>query len=258
MTDRPAPKPDPTSAAAVPAPVALMPADPVVLVTGATGGLGRVVAGAFAAAGARLGLGGTDDARLPALAADLGLDADRWVAAVGDVATRDGAQGAADAVVARFGRIDVWIHAVGGWAGGTAIVEVDPGELERMLEQHVWSTFHVAQAVVPGMLERGWGRIVAVTTPFAATPGAKGAPYAAAKAAQDTFVRALAREVANTGVTANLVVVRQIDTAHERVTSPTPRNAAATTPEEIASVMRVLCSDESAAINGARIPLDGR
>jgi NAD(P)-dependent dehydrogenase (short-subunit alcohol dehydrogenase family) len=174
------------------------------------------------------------------------------------VATRDGAQGAAAAIVARFGRIDAWIHVVGGWAGGTPIVEVDPSELERMLEQHVWSTFHVAQAVVPGMLERGWGRVVAVTTPFAATPSPKGAPYATAKAAQDTFVRALAREVANSGVTANLVVVRQIDTAHERLTSPTPRNAAATTPEEIAAVMRWLCSDEAAAVNGARIPLDGR
>ena len=63
-----------------------------------------------------------------------------------------------------------------------------------MLDQHLWTTLNVAQAVMPGMTERGWGRIVAVSTPFAMTPGPSGASYAVAKAAEDTLVRALARE----------------------------------------------------------------
>jgi NAD(P)-dependent dehydrogenase (short-subunit alcohol dehydrogenase family) len=232
--------------------------DRVALITGATGGLGRVVAAVFAADGWRLGLTGTDPARLEALAADLKLAPDRWVGGIGDLTTRDGAVAAVDAVLGQFGRVDAWLHTVGGWAGGTPLVDVDPDELRTMLDQHVWSTFHVAQRVLPGMLTRGWGRMVAVSTPIAATPNAKGAAYAAAKAAQDTFVRALAREVATTGVTANLVVVREIDTAHLRETAPTPRNAGSATPEEIAAAMRFLCSDEATAINGARIPLDGR
>jgi NAD(P)-dependent dehydrogenase (short-subunit alcohol dehydrogenase family) len=127
-----------------------------------------------------------------------------------------------------------------------------------MLDQHLWTTLQVVQAAVPGMVERGWGRIVAVSTTFAANPAAKGASYAIAKAAEETLVRALAREVGANGVTANVVVVKKIDTEHERESAPSPKNATWTTPEEIAAVMRFLCSDEAAAINGARIPLDGR
>lgn len=234
------------------------PAEPVVLVTGATGGLGRVVAATFAAEGARLGLVGTDGDRLATVAAACGLEADRWAAGIGDLSKADGATAAVDAVVERFGRIDAWLHVVGGWAGGTPVVALDHAEVRSMLDQHLWTTLHVAQAVVPGMIERGWGRIVAVSTPFAMTPGPRGASYAVGKAAEDTLVRALARELGGTGVTANLVVVRQIDTAHERETAPSAKNATWTTPEEIAATMRFLCSDAAAAINGARIPLDGR
>ena len=127
-----------------------------------------------------------------------------------------------------------------------------------MLDQHLWTTLNVAQAVVPGMTERGWGRVVAVSTPFAMTPGPRGASYAVAMAAKDTLIRALARELGDTGVTANLVIVKQIDAAHERETAPTSKNASSTTPDEIAATLRFLCSDDAAAINGARIPLDGR
>jgi NAD(P)-dependent dehydrogenase (short-subunit alcohol dehydrogenase family) len=154
--------------------------------------------------------------------------------------------------------VDAVLHLVGGWAAGMPVVELAADDLRGMLDQHLWSTLNVVQAVVPGMVERGWGRIVAVTTPFAANPAVKGAAYAISKGAEETLLRTLAREVAAYGVTANLVVVKRIDVEHERETEPLPKNAAWTTPEEIASVMRFLCSDEAAAITGARIPLDGR
>lgn len=232
--------------------------DRVVLVTGATGGLGRVVAATFATDGASLGLVGTDRDRLTAMAADLGLAADRWVPAVADLADPEAARAAVDVIAERFGRVDVVLHLVGGWAGGTPVVDLDLDEVRGMLEQHLWTTLHVVQASVPGMVERGWGRIVAVSTPFAANPAAKGASYAIAKAAEETLLRALAREVAADGVTANLVVVKKIDTEHERESAPSSKSTSWTTPEEVAAVMRFLCTDEAAAINGARIPLDGR
>jgi NAD(P)-dependent dehydrogenase (short-subunit alcohol dehydrogenase family) len=59
-------------------------------------------------------------------------------------------------------------------------------------------------------------------------------------------------------VTANLVAVKKIDATHERENAPSSKNAGWTTPEEIAAVIRQLCSDEADPINGARIPLDGR
>jgi len=234
------------------------PDSPVVLISGATGGLGRVVAAAFAADGARLGLVGRSLDRLEAVAAEAGLPDDRWAAGVGDLVKPEAAHSAVEAVESVFGRIDCWLHVVGGWAGGTAVVDLDHEELRSMLDRHLWTTLNVAQAVVPGMVERGWGRVVAVSTPFALTPGPRGASYAVAKGAEDLLVRALAREIGGTGVTANLVVVRQIDAAHERETAPTSKNAGSTTPEEIAATMHFLCSDGAAAVNGSRILLDGR
>jgi NAD(P)-dependent dehydrogenase (short-subunit alcohol dehydrogenase family) len=237
---------------------ATAPADPVVLITGATGPLGRVTARVFAEAGARLGLVGTNAERLAEVAAKTGIPDDRWVPGVGDLRDPAAARGVIDAVIGQFGRIDCWLHLVGGWAGGTAVVDLDHDEVRSMLDQHLWTTLNVAQAVVPGMLERGWGRIVAVSTPSAMVPGPRGASYAVGKAAEDTLIRALARELGDSGVTANLVVVKQIDTRHERETDPSPKRASATTPAEIAATLRYLCSDEAAAINGARVPLDGR
>ena len=231
------------------------PSDRVILVTGATGGLGRAVVRAFGDKGDRLGLVGTDGDRLAAVAVEAGLSDERWAAGIGDLRIPGEAEAAVAAVASRFGRVDGLIHAVGGYAGGTAIVDLDPDELESMLGQHVRTTLHVVRAVLPGMVERGWGRIVAVTTPVASTPAAKMAGYAVAKAAEETLIRAVAKEVSGTGVTANLVSVKKIDADHEREREPSSKNASWTTPEEIAAVIRQLCSDEAAAINGATIPL---
>ena len=231
---------------------------PVVLVTGATGPLGRVAAARFAADGARLALVGTDGSRLRLLGMDLGLDEERWMPVVADLRDRDAARGMTAAVEARFGGVDVLLHLVGGWTGGTAVVDLAPDEVARMLDQHLWTTLHVVQAVVPGMVERGFGRVLAVSSPLAANPGPRGAAYAIAKAAEEVLLRSLARETAAAGVTANLVVVRTIDAGLERETAPSTRNVGSTTPAEIAEVLAFLASPAAAAVTGARIALDGR
>jgi NAD(P)-dependent dehydrogenase (short-subunit alcohol dehydrogenase family) len=106
------------------------------------------------------------------------------------------------------------------------------------------------------MVERGWGRVLAVTAPVASEPTAKSAPYAVGKAAEEALLRSLAKETANTGVTVNLVVVKSIDLTGERLTDP--KKSSWTTPDEIAATFRFLASDDAAAITGARIPLLGR
>ena len=230
--------------------------DRVVLITGATGELGRETARVFAADGARLGLVGTDGDRLRSVAAELGLADDRWVPAVGDLRQRDGAGNAVEAVTAAFDRVDVLIHLVGGYAAGTPVAELDPADLTEMLDQHLWTTLHLAQAVIPGMVERGWGRVLAVSPPVATEPPAKMAPYAIGKAAQEVLLRTLAKEVAGAGVTVNLVIVKAIDT--EGVRTMDPKKASWAAPDEIAATFRFLASDEAAAITGARIPLNNR
>lgn len=236
----------------------MRPTDPVVCITGATGALGTAAAAAFAADGARLGLVGTNGDRLTALAAELSLPDGRWAPGVGDLGNAAAAGAALAAVADRFGRIDVLLHLVGGWAGGTDVTDLDPAVLDDMLSQHLWSTFHATRAVVPGMRERGWGRIVAVTAAAASSPGPRMGAYAPAKAAQETLLRVLAREVVADGVTVNTIAVKAIDKERARNADPTGKHPSWTTPEEIVAAMRFLCSEAAAAVNGQRIALDGR
>jgi NAD(P)-dependent dehydrogenase (short-subunit alcohol dehydrogenase family) len=236
----------------------MRPSDPVVLIAGATGPLGRAAVRSFAADGYRLGLGSTDRDGLAEIARDAGLSDDRWAAAVGDLRTADGAAAAATAVTDRFGRIDVLIHLVGGFVPGAPIAELDPENLRFMLDQHLWTTLFVARAVVPGMVERGWGRVLAVTASNTATTPARSAIYTTAKTAQETLLRVLAKETAGSGVTVNVVVAKAVDADHRRELEPSPKNAGWVTPEEVVATFRFLASDGAAAITGARIPLDGR
>jgi len=235
-----------------------MPPDRVALITGATGNLGTAVAARLAADGVRLGLVGRDPARLAALTGRLALPPEQWMTARGDLREAADARAVAAAVTTRFGRIDLLLHLVGGWVGGTSVADLAPDELRAMVDQHLWTTFNVVQAVVPGMVAQRWGRIAAVSSPFAGTPGARMSAYGTAKAAEEALLGALAREVAGAGVTVNVVVVRTIDADHVREREPSDRTATWTTPEELAEVLAFLASDAAASLNGARIPLYGR
>ncbi len=211
----------------------------------------------LAAAGMRLALVGSRRAPLEKLGAGLGLAPDQWMAADADLRDRAAAGAVVDAVADRFGRTDVLVHLVGGYHGGHPVVEVPDAEVEAMLSQHLWTTLNMVRAVVPRMTEAGWGRVAAVSSPMAATPGKSVAPYAVGKAAQEALLGGLAREVAGTGVTVNVVLVRQIDVKHERDANPSPKNEWWTTPEEISATIGYLLSEDASAINGAKIPLYG-
>lgn len=100
---------------------------------------------------------------------------------------------------------------------------------------------------------------IVISSPHAALPAADNAAYGIAIAAQETLMLALAEEVKGSGVTANVLRVRTIDANHERDRQPTldARRATWTTPEELASAVLYLCSDEAQVVNGARIPMYG-
>lgn len=220
---------------------------PVVLITGATGPLGHAVAVRFARDGARLVLVGTDRGRLEALASAAQLPDDQHLLVEADLRDREAAASMVESATARFGRIDVLLHLVGGWVGGTAVVDLDPDEVRRMLDAHLWTTLNVAAAVVPGMVERGFGRVLAVSSPLAANPGARGASYAVAKSAEEVVLRSLAKETAGTGVTANLLIVKAIAV----------RDQKGTAPEQLADVLAYLASPGAGAITGQRIAVEG-
>ena len=229
----------------------------VVVITGATGGLGKVVARKFSEQGARLALISKNPEKLSDLAEELALPEDRFLTYASDLGQASTAQNILAGILSKFGQVDVLIHLVGGWSGGKTVVEVDAEQVSNMLQQHLWTTFHVTQAFLPAMLSRQWGRILVVSSPFASNPIANLAPYAIGKAAQEALIQTIAQEVKGSGVTANMLLVKTIDIQHERMHQPTPKNASWTTPEEICSNLLHLSAEEGNRINGARIPLYG-
>ncbi len=229
----------------------------VAVITGATGGLGRVVAKYLAEQGAHLALLSTNQEKLEQLAHELQLPPDRYLLRAMNLREPRAVAEAAQAVRARFGHADVLLQFVGGWIGGKPVTAVETGEVAEMLDQHLWTTLYLVQAFVPQMVAQKWGRIIVISSPTASRPAAQRAPYAIGKAAQEALMLTLAEETKYTGVTANLLVVSTIDVKHQRDREQTAQTAAWTAPEEIASTIGYLCSDEAHTINGARIPLYG-
>lgn len=228
-----------------------------VLITGASGAAGQAAAKRFAAQGYALALSGRDVDKLQALAGEIGIAAERLLLISGDVSTLEGANTAVQETLARFARLDVLVNLVGGWTGGKSVVETPLEDIETMLSQHFYSTLYLSRAALPGMLGRGWGRIIVVTSPAAGSPTAGSAAYAAGKAAQETLILTLAEEMKGSGATANAIRVRAIDARREKLSAPTTKNAFWSTPEEIAETMLFLCSEAGGMLNGARIPLYG-
>ncbi len=231
----------------------------VAVITGATGNLGRVVAHRFAEQGARLALLSTNPGKLEQLAHELQLPDDRWLVRALDLREPEAAPAARDAVLAKFGKADILLHLVGGWVGGQPVTRMAAEEVATMLEQHLWTTLHLTQAFVPPLVANRWGRVVVISSPHAALPAVDNAAYGIAKAAEETLMLALTDEVKGSGVTVNVLRVRTIDAQHERDRQPPPDASRMTwtTPEEIASAILYLCSEDARVVNGARIPLYG-
>lgn len=227
------------------------------VITGATGALGAVLARDLASRNANLALLDRHPDRLESLKTSLALPAESVYTQTVDLLDLAATRSAAQGVAAQFGRVDILLHLVGGWTGGKTLLEAPADDLELMLNQHVWTSFNVVQAFVPHLVQNGWGRIVMVSSPFAARPNAKGGPYAIGKAGQEALVLTLSQELKGTGVTANLLLVKTIDAGREKVSAPTAQNASWTTPEEISAAVLYLLFDEAGTVSGAKIPLFG-
>jgi NAD(P)-dependent dehydrogenase (short-subunit alcohol dehydrogenase family) len=216
------------------------------VITGATGGLGKQTAAALAAQGWSLALLSRNQAELDSLARDLNLPSERLYARTLDLLDAPTLRATAEAVAAKFGAVHALIHLVGGWIGGKTVLETSADDLSFMLNQHVMTTFHALQAFVPHLVAGRHGRVIIISSPVATIPAAKLSAYAAAKSAQDALILTLAEELRDQGVTANIIPTQAID---EKGTGK------GTSPAEIVKTLLFLCSDESARVTGARIPV---
>jgi 3-oxoacyl-[acyl-carrier protein] reductase len=218
----------------------------VIVITGATGALGSLTAKTFAAQGYALALLDNDQNKLDVLTRDLNLPNERLFTSIVDLRNGQAVHDSAEAVSAKFGSVHALIHLVGGWVGGKTLAETSEDDLNSMLGQHVWTTFHLFQAFSPKLAANNWGRVITISPSTVSNPPAKRGIYLAAKAAQENFVLTLAAELKEHGVTANIIQVRAIDVENK---------GTGATPAEIVAAMLYLFSDEAGKITGARIPL---
>jgi NAD(P)-dependent dehydrogenase (short-subunit alcohol dehydrogenase family) len=175
----------------------------VALVTGGSRGIGRAIAEAFAGEGLALALAARTHAEVEAAARDLRAQGAQTLALTLDVGDAEAIGMAIAAVTATFGPVDVLVNNAG-IAETAPLARTDTDLWERHLRTNVTGPFLLSRAVVPAMLQRGWGRVINVAS-VAGLEG--GAPYVtaytASKHALVGFTRALAAEVAGKGVTVN-------------------------------------------------------
>jgi 3-oxoacyl-[acyl-carrier protein] reductase len=178
----------------------------VFLVTGSGRGLGAALARAAAAEGGRVVVHGKkDEQAVEALAAELSRAGAEVLVAHADVTQPDEAGALVAQTIARWGRVDVLLNAVGSF-GWKSLVDLDPAEWRRILASNLDSVFHMCRQVVPHMREQRFGRIVSFASVGAATQcEPQFGAYSAAKAGVIALSRALALEEARFGITVNVV-----------------------------------------------------
>jgi NAD(P)-dependent dehydrogenase (short-subunit alcohol dehydrogenase family) len=167
--------------------------------------------------------------------------------------------GSAEAAVASVDGLRAVVNLVGGFAMGSKVgPEADLGEFEFMLRLNLVPGFNLARAAMPRLADAGGGAYVGVSARAALEPFAGAAGYIAAKAGVLAFVRALDAEYRDAGVRANAVLPSVIDTPANRAAMPGSDWSRWVPPEQIARVIRFLCSDDSAPTSGAAVPVYGR
>lgn len=246
------------------------------LVTGSTLGIGRAIAQALAAEGASVIINGRSAERVDAAIGEIDGDVSGLAA---DLSTPEGASALA-AFAAKDGPIDILVNNAGMFTV-KEFFDIEDADWQAMFDLNVMSAVRLSRALMPDMLERGWGRIVFIGSDQSSKPNPSMAHYAMTKTALVSIARSLAERTRETGVTVNTVQVaptwtdgveafmRQMadieDTTPEEMSTAYFAEGEGRTsllerwarPEEIASFVAFLCSPRASAINGSAPRADG-
>lgn len=221
----------------------------VLIITGALGALGRVVAEMALARGARVA--GIDHAPSQAPATR-----DRIEIGGTDLSDPARAKEAIDAAASHFGKLDALINIAGGFVFET-VAEGDVSTWERMYARNVLTALNASRAALTHLAQSGAGRIVNVGSMGALHAGSGVGAYAASKAGVHKLTEALAAEWMGK-ITVNAVLPSVIDTQANRASMPHADFAKWVKPQELAEVILFLASDAASAVTGALIPVNGR
>jgi NAD(P)-dependent dehydrogenase (short-subunit alcohol dehydrogenase family) len=247
------------------------------LVTGSTMGIGRAVAETLAAEGVQVIVNGRNEATVNDAVAALSRRGTAHGIAT-DLSTAAGARNVVDAL-AKIGPVDILVNNVG-YFEVKEFTDISDRDWLEMFELNVMSGVRLSRALLPGMLERDWGRIVFIASDQSAKPNPGMAHYAMSKAAQVSIARSLAELTKGTRVTVNSALVAptwsegveaflgkiapglgktvdEMRTAYFETTGASSLLQRWATPQEIAAQVAFLCSEQAAAINGAAQRVDG-
>jgi NAD(P)-dependent dehydrogenase (short-subunit alcohol dehydrogenase family) len=224
--------------------------DRVVLITGAKGGLGTFVTNTFLDAGAFV------------VGTSRSISQSDFPVATFSAESVDFTKSAdvnkmVEKVVSQFGRLDVLVHVLGGFAGGKKVAETDDATWEQMRDLNLNSAFYVLRATIPHLRKSGSGRVIAIGSLTAAEPHAGLAAYVTFKSALAMLVRTAAAENKDAGVTANVILPGTMDTATNRKAMPNADSTKWLQPQDVANLTLWLADKNAGHITGAMIPIDG-
>ena len=248
------------------------------IVTGGGRGIGEAVARGLAGAGAGVVLAARTEEEIERLAAELTALEHRATAVTCDVTDPESVNRLAessDALGPGWGRVDILVNNAG-IAHSAPLPRTDLADWNRLLAVNATGTFLCTRAFLPGMIERGWGRVVNIASVAGLTGARYIAAYAASKHAVIGLTRSAAAEVAERGVTVNAVCPGYVDTpmtaaSLRRISEKTGRSEAEALelilegtpqrrliePEEVAHAVVSLCAEAARGINGQSIVIDG-
>ena len=242
----------------------------VALVTGAARGIGRAIALALADAGCAVAIGDLREEESHATAEEIEGAGGRAAAVALDVTNLDSVAAARDRIEDALGPVDVLVNNAG-WDELHPFLETDEAFWDRVIDVNYKGCLRVTHTLVPGMVQRGWGRIVSIGSDAGRVGSSGEAVYAGAKGGVIAFTKTLAREVARAGVTANTVCPGPTDTPMLRAMADASADGAKLLgaleravpmrrlgqPEEIGAAVTFLASERAGFITGQTLSVSG-
>lgn len=231
--------------------------DRVVVVTGAAGGLGSVVARAFAAAGAHVVPVDHREGRLQRMFPEFAESGGHLLAEGIDLTVPDDVARMVQAAMDRFGRVDVLVNAIGGFSMDGPLHKTQVESFDHMWNLNARTVFLTSQHSIPHMLEQGGGKIINVSARKGLEGGKRLAGYSAAKSAVIRLTETMSHELRKDGINVNCVLPGTIDTADNREAMPEANHERWVAPESLADVIMFLASEAARDVHGAAVPVYG-
>jgi NAD(P)-dependent dehydrogenase (short-subunit alcohol dehydrogenase family) len=230
----------------------------VAIITGGTGGLGKVVTRAFLEAGAHVVVIYSTETHLRDLLDQLGGSHERLTTFGADITREAQVKEVIQQTFDKYGRIDILVNLVGGYIGDIPVAQMEETTWDHIMNVNLKSTFLCCKAALTHMLDQETGKIINIGARGAIKLFPGSAAYAVSKAGVHTLTQAIAEEVRGKNINVNAVLPSIIDTEANRQAMPKADFSKWVKPEDLARVILFLASEEAKDIHGALIPVYGK